>query len=65
MASVTPDGKVLVTGDGTRMVRWNIDQSTWPANACAVAGRNLTAAEWDRHLPNAGPRRATCPDLPS
>jgi WD40 repeat protein len=65
LASVGPDGKVLVAGDGTRMVHWNIDQATWPAIACEAAGRNLARAEWARYLPNAGPYRATCPDHPT
>ena len=32
--------------------------------ACALAGRNLTQQEWDRSLPWAGPRRATCAQFP-
>jgi DNA-binding SARP family transcriptional activator/WD40 repeat protein len=64
-ATVTPDGSTLVTGDGQRVVAWDLDQTAWPAIACQVAGRNLTGAEWARYLPNAGPRRATCPDHPT
>jgi hypothetical protein len=63
-AFASPDGKALLTFDGTRMMRWDIDQTTWASTACAAAGRNLTRAEWDQYLPNGGPYRATCPDHP-
>jgi WD40 repeat protein/class 3 adenylate cyclase len=63
-AFASPDGKALLTFDGTRMMRWDIDQTTWASTACAAAGRNLTRAEWDHYLPNGGPFRATCPDHP-
>jgi WD40 repeat protein len=63
-AFVSPDGKVLLAFDGTRLMRWDLDQATWAGIACAAAGRNLTRAEWDQYLPNGGPYRATCPDHP-
>ena len=37
---------------------------TWRDDACALAGRNLTQQEWDRYLPDDGPRHATCPQFP-
>ena len=60
-ASVSPDGKTLITGDGAGMMRWDIDSDRWRAAACAVAGRNLTAAEWAQYLPDGERYRATCP----
>jgi WD40 repeat protein/DNA-binding SARP family transcriptional activator len=60
VASVSPDGKVLVTGDGARMVHWNLDQASWREIACEVAGRDLDPAEWTRYLPHGGSYRATC-----
>ena len=62
--SVSPDGKTLITGDGTQMMRWNIDWTTWRQTACRIAGRNLTQAEWALYLPNGGPYRPTCPEYP-
>jgi WD40 repeat protein len=46
-----PDGiHVLgVFGDGTGVV-WNVDPSAWEAQACAVARRPLTRAEWTDFL---------------
>jgi WD40 repeat protein len=43
---------------------WNVDPDEWRRQACNLAGRNLTQAEWDRFLPGAGPRQATCPQYP-
>jgi WD40 repeat protein len=63
-ASVSPDGKTLITGDGTQMMRWDIDWTTWRQTACRIAGRNLTQAEWSLYLPNGGPYRPTCPEFP-
>jgi hypothetical protein len=63
-ASVSPDGGTLVTGDGSRMMRWNIDSDQWRTTACAVAGRNLTRAEWEQYLPKGERYRATCPEHP-
>lgn len=62
--SVSPDGKALITGDGTQMMRWDIDWITWRQTACRIAGRNLTQAEWSLYLPNGGPYRPTCPEYP-
>jgi hypothetical protein len=36
--------------------------SAWLRDACAVVGRDLTAAEWRRYLPDR-PFRPTCTDL--
>ena len=59
--AVSPDGKTFITGDGAGMMRWDIDSDRWRATACAVAGRNLTAAEWAQYLPHGERYRATCP----
>jgi hypothetical protein len=60
--AVSPDGNTLVTGDGARMMRWDIDSDHWRTTACAVAGRNLTRVEWAQYLSNGGRYRATCPE---
>jgi WD40 repeat protein len=60
--AVSPDGKTLITGDGGRMMKWNLDPDHWRETACAVAGRNLTSAEWAQYLPGGEPYRATCPE---
>jgi hypothetical protein len=48
-----PDGKQLVVHDGTRLMRWNFDQSTWTGIACGAARRDLTRAQWTSTSPTA------------
>jgi len=43
---------------------WNIAPSHTQVFACQLAGRNLTAHEWQKYMSWAGPRRATCPQYP-
>jgi hypothetical protein len=43
---------------------WTVDPPVWIQDACAVAGRNLTRAEWHQYLPDR-PYRATCPNWPA
>jgi hypothetical protein len=31
---------------------WSIDPTVWARDACTIAGRTLTKAEWDQYLPN-------------
>jgi WD40 repeat protein len=48
-----PNGKeiVAVFGSGTGVL-WNVDPTRWGTQACRIAGRNLTRAEWRSVLPN-------------
>jgi len=43
--------------------RWDLQIAPWQHNACAIANRNLTAAEWTQYQPGI-PYHKTCPDLP-
>jgi len=56
-----PNGKQIVATfwDGTGMV-WNVDPAAWRRQACRIANRNLTRAEWGDFL---SPRsfRTVCP----
>jgi WD40 repeat protein/DNA-binding SARP family transcriptional activator len=60
-AQYTPDGSklIVVYQDGTGFV-WPVSLPDWEAQACTVAGRNLTREEWSRFIGN---RRyaAVCP----
>jgi serine/threonine protein kinase/WD40 repeat protein len=58
------DGKVLSVPNGSFVSLWNLDTATWPDLACAVAGRNMTATEWDDFGPETIPYRATCEQHP-
>jgi len=52
VATFTRDGQyvVAVFADG-RGYRWDVRPSAWSRQACAVAGRRLTRAEWADALP--------------
>jgi DNA-binding SARP family transcriptional activator/WD40 repeat protein len=56
-----PEELVVIGGDGGGR-RYPLDPDTWMARACAVVGRDLTAQEWARYVPDR-PYRATCSDL--
>ena len=45
------DEVVALNEDGPGR-RYPLDPAEWLAEACTVAGRNLTQAEWDRYLPD-------------
>jgi WD40 repeat protein len=65
----SPDGSLLATsGKGvgtTGTVRlWDMAPEAWQARACAIAGRNLSRAEWDRYLPDI-PYEVTCQQWPA
>ena len=51
-AALTPDGThLLAVSDRGRGVRWDISPAAWIRHACSVAGRDLTAREWQDALP--------------
>jgi WD40 repeat protein len=52
---------VIVSSTSGPVIRYNLDESTWPHVACAMAGRNLTNAEWSQYFAKFGERRPTCP----
>ncbi|MGB8435085.1 MAG: TIR domain-containing protein, partial [Burkholderiales bacterium] len=46
------DGKQLLTGDWQgRVIVWDVALADWRTQACRIAGRELTADEWRRYLP--------------
>lgn len=56
----TSDEMVVLSGERAGH-RYPMDPSTWLAEACTIAGRDLTEAEWARYLPER-PYRRTCTD---
>jgi DNA-binding SARP family transcriptional activator/WD40 repeat protein len=56
----SPTDEVVVLNEGDPGHRYPLDAARWLADACTVAGRNLTRAEWDRYLPDR-PYRTVCP----
>jgi DNA-binding beta-propeller fold protein YncE len=59
--SIRPDGNAVVTNSPHGVAIWDIDPEHLADAACTVAGRNLTATEWDTYIGDAGDHRATCP----
>ena len=58
---VSADGGTLVTpASARRLVVRDIDPRSWEASACAVAGRNLTRAEWNEFIGSDDPYEPTC-----
>jgi WD40 repeat protein len=60
----SPDGLSLATTwyDHSLIV-WQLDPRAWQRRACAIAGRNLTRAEWDQYVGDE-PYRRTCSQWP-
>jgi len=60
----SPDGKTLASGSSDDTIfLWDVSVESWQARACAIAGRNLTRAEWEQYLAGETYRK-TCPQLP-
>jgi WD40 repeat protein len=71
--SLTPDGSKLVgvgiisagtipgPGRGFVLSTWDLTPGARTTVACAIAGRNLTNAEWTRYMGNEEAYRKTCP----
>ncbi|WP_157546204.1 WD40 repeat domain-containing protein [Hamadaea tsunoensis] len=60
----SPDGTTLATTSWDRTARLTPVPSSWPAELCRRAGRNLTRAEWAFYVGSA-PYRRLCARLPS
>jgi WD40 repeat protein len=56
-------GILVAARDGRTWVA-DTRTATWPERACALAGRNLTAAEWEQFFPSR-PYEVTCPRWPA
>lgn len=57
------DAKTLYSvGSDGRVLRWNLDDDDWINQACQIAGRNLTQAEWAQYFDD--PYRVTCAQWP-
>jgi WD40 repeat protein len=55
----SPDGAYLFAfTNAGRDYRWDVSPSTWERQACAIAGRRLTRAEWHDALPGRAYRPA-------
>lgn len=58
-----PGGEILASvGADDSIIFWNLDENDWNRQACRLANRNLTPAEWNTYV-GTRPYRKTCPDL--
>jgi len=57
----SPDGSTMasVVGGGGLML-WDLTLGSWIRAACTVTNRDLTSAEWERHVGDVLPRTSTC-----
>jgi len=57
----SPDGSTMasVVGGGGLML-WDLSVESWMRAACSVTNRDLTSAEWERHVGDLLPRISTC-----
>lgn len=55
-----PDGTQLLVDVAGGVAAWDLDPRHQFDAACAIAGRQLTAAEWRTYLADLGPYRETC-----
>jgi WD40 repeat protein/DNA-binding SARP family transcriptional activator len=59
-----PDGRFLALSGNRGAAVVTLDFAEWRADACRLAGRNLTPAESREYLGTDGPRVNACPDYP-
>ncbi len=59
-AALRPDGRELAVTTSSGIDVWSLDPETLRDAACASAGRDLTAEEWETYLAPLGEWRSTC-----
>ena len=63
--SFSPDGTKIAMSSPSATLLWDLDIATWRERACQIAGRNLTAPEMRKYLPNDPGAPPTCPRFPT
>ncbi|WES65549.1 BTAD domain-containing putative transcriptional regulator [Microbacter sp. GSS18] len=60
VVDLDPSGDSMLVSMPSGVVRWSLDPDVWFDQVCRIAGRNLTAPEWDTYLSHVGAYRETC-----
>ena len=60
--ALSSDNRLAVAGNPIRI--WDVDPKSWRDQACTVANRNLSLAEWRQFLGLDLAYQCTCPELP-
>ena len=61
--AIRPDGLEAAVTTDQGVVVWDLDPAHWVQGACALAGRNLTRAEWDQYIGDLASYHQTCPEF--
>jgi WD40 repeat protein/DNA-binding SARP family transcriptional activator/energy-coupling factor transporter ATP-binding protein EcfA2 len=59
MAALFIGRRLFIVSETGEAWVWDVDPTSWEARACSIAGRTLTPAEWQAHLPDR-PYHPTC-----
>ena len=54
------DGQQLALPGSDGVILWDLDRDRWVDRACALAGRDLTPAEWQQYLSAFGAQTEIC-----
>lgn len=57
----SPDGRQIAIAAGSQLVLWDVEPASWVREACRIANRDLTRAEWAEYIGPDIAYEATCP----
>ena len=57
----SPDGRYLAaTSDRGTLLFWDVNPADWIADACAIAGHELTRSQWSEYVGSSQPYQDVC-----
>jgi hypothetical protein len=63
VSQVDQNGRLVPAAVGPLVRLWNVDLAAWNDEACAIARRNLSRAEWARYVGANVEYSSTCPQF--
>jgi WD40 repeat protein len=57
----SPDGRQIAVAAGSELVLWDVEPTSWVREACRIANRDLTRAEWAEYIGADIAYETTCP----